>query len=63
MANFNRDEKRVLALLREMWEEVDERAQALGINAEAVIREALHTYFDLVGPAPTGISDCETTGE
>jgi hypothetical protein len=41
--------ERTLALPKETWQEIDERAKARGIKSDAVIREALHLYFDLVG--------------
>ena len=47
--------QRTLALPEDIWHEIDDRAKALGIRTDEVIREALHTYFDLVG-APRGSS-------
>ena len=53
MVYQQRQIERALVLPEDTWHEIDERAQALGTRADVVIREALHTYFDLVG-APTG---------
>jgi hypothetical protein len=61
MKDLHEHEQRTVTLDKEIWDEIDGRAEATGTSSDAVIREALHTYFDLVGPVLGSASDGDTT--
>ena len=61
MKELHEYEQRSVNLHKEIWREIDGRAQAIGASTDAVIREALHTYFDLVGPVPDSVLDSDTS--
>jgi hypothetical protein len=44
-----KQEARAVKLPKEVWLEIDCRAGLKGISISDIIKEALHTYFDLTG--------------
>ena len=53
MADHHGHVKRAVALPQYIWDEIANRARAFEGSHDAVIREALHTYFDLVSAMET----------